>query len=293
VYGMTPPVVERMFDYVLTLPSLSAGSALLGAQNAIQVTGEAAFALRSRAIYSEGGAAHQASTLQCLTSFEDAYYQDRSSGLLQAALDIPFAGYNGIFSPVRPQVVFPANSQIRTSITNPAGNDDLTNFLMIYRGVKLYPPGGAMVRTLPNTRVRLRPWSYQMQVTVPASGPTATLRQLQFNINGDSDFILRAVQVGTQSSPRYSSLMVQLFDSQLTPYSSAPIPLDYWAGNAGTTVNSTFQGVQVGNWIPGLIVPEIYLLRNDYLFFDLIRNDAGGVDNILTFNFIGAKVTPA
>ncbi|HEX9156258.1 MAG TPA: hypothetical protein VF819_11865, partial [Nitrospira sp.] len=255
-----------------------------------QVTGEAAFALRSRAIYSEGGAAHQASTLLCLTQFQDPYQQERSSDLLQASLDIPFAGYNGIFSPVRPQIVFPASSQIRTSVTNPAGNDDLTSFLLIYRGVKLYPAGGAMVRTLPNARVRLRPWSYQKQVTI---GATETIRQIQLNTTGDSDFILRAIQVGTQSTPRYSSLMIQLFDSQLTPYSSLPIPLDYFAGNASAAVNATFQGVQVGNWIPGLIVPEIYLLRNDYLYFDLVRNDGGGASNVLTFNFIGAKVTPA
>jgi hypothetical protein len=287
---MTPAVVERMFDYVLTLASLPANTSLLGAQNAVQVTGEAAFALRSRAIYSEGGSSHQASTLACLTQFRDPYYQERSSDLLQAALDIPFAGFNGIFSPVRPQIVFPANSQIRTSVTNPSGNSDLTNFLLIYRGVKLYPPGGAMVRTLPNTRVRLRPFSYQQQVTI---GATQTIRQIQFQVSGVSDFILRAIQVGTQSSPRYSSLMIQLYDSQLTPYSSAPIPLDYLAGNAGTTVDNTFQNVQVGNWIPGLIVPEIYLLRKDYLYFDLIRNDAGGSSNVLTFNFIGAKVTPA
>jgi hypothetical protein len=287
---MTPAVVERMFDYVLSIPSLPAGSNLLGAQNAVQVTGEAAFALRSRAIYSEGGDASQASTLACLTQFEDSLFQDRSSDLLLASADIPFAGYNGIFSPVRPQIVFPASSQIRTSVTNPAANDDLTSFLLIYRGVKLYPLGGAMVRTLPNARVRLRPWSYQQQVTI---GATETIRQVQLNIAGQSDFILRAIQVGTQSSARYSSLMIRLYDSQLTPYSSAPIPLDYLAGNAGTTVNAVFQGVQVGNWIPGLIVPEIYLLRNDYLYFDLIRNDGGGSSNVLTFNFIGAKVTPA
>lgn len=280
--------VERMYDYVYGPITLTPGQKFVDGAAVLQLDSEAPFALRGRAIYSEGGSAHQASTLAVTTRFMTHDSRFVSNGEWPASIDMMFAGYNGIFAPVRPQLIYPAGGQIQSSISNPGTNPTLTNFMLIYRGVKIFPPGGALVRQIPNVRVKIETRSYKQDVTI---GATQTISRIPFNVGTDSDFILRAIQVGTQSTPRYSSLMIQLRDSQQKPYSSQPIPLDYLAGNASAVVNDTYQGVQVGNWIPGLVMPEIYLLRGDQLFFDLIRNDSGGVSNVLTFNWIGAKVT--
>jgi hypothetical protein len=279
-----------MYDYVYQLAALTPGQAFVDGAAVLQLDAEAPFAMRGRAIYSEGGSAHQASTLNVLTRFQQAQSRFVSNKAWPASIDMMFAGYNGIFSPVHPQLIFPAGGIIQQSISNPSTNASLTNFMLIYRGVKIFPPGGALVRKLPNVRVKIETRSYSQTVVINA---VQTISRIPFNVGTDSDFILRAIQVGTQSSPRYSSLLIQLRDSQQKPYSSLPIPIDYLCGNASAAVNNTANGqnVQIGNWIPGLIMPELYLLRGDQLFFDLIRNDGGGVSNTLTFNWIGAKVT--
>ena len=283
--------VERMQDYVFSLSSLAAGTALLNGQANLQLDAEAPFALRGRAIYGESGAnSHQVKTLAVSTRFQTAQSKYVSNDLWPASIDMMFAGFNGIFAPVRPQLIYPAGGQIQADVSNPSTNATLTNFMLIYRGVKIFPPGGALVRQIPNVRVEIRTRSYSQQVSI---GAQQTISRIPFNVGTDSDFILRAIQVGTESTPRYSSLMMQLRDSQQKPYSSAPIPIDYLCGNSSAAVDNTYQGVQIGNWIPGLVMPEIYLLRGDQLFFDLIRNDPGGVTNLLTFNWIGARVVGA
>jgi len=282
--------IERHFDYVYDLASLPANTSLLNGQANLQLDAEAPFLLRGRGIYSEGGSAHQAQTLAVKTRFQDAQSKYVSNDLWPASIDMMFAGYNGIFSPVRPGILYPAGGQIQGDVVNPSTNASLTTFKLIYRGVKLYQPGAVIARQLPDRRVEVRTRSYSQTVTI---GATQTIQRIPFNVGTDSDFILRAIQVGTQSTPRYSSLLITLRDSQQKPYSNSPIPIDYLAGNASARVNGTYQGVQVGNWIPGLVFPEIYLLRGDQMFFDLVRNDSGGVANTLTINWIGARVVGA
>lgn len=282
--------IERHFDYVYDLASLPAGTSLLNGQANLQMDSEAPFIMRGRAIYSEGGDSHQVNTLAVQTRFQNAQSQYTSNDVWPASIDMMFAGYNGIFAPVRPGILYPAGGQIQGDVVNPSTNASLTAFKLIYRGVKLYQPGTVIARQLPDRRVEVRTRSYSQTVVI---GATQTIARIPFNVGTDSDFILRAIQVGTQSSPRYSSLMITLRDSQQKAYSNSPIPIDYWAGNSSAAVNNTYQGVQVGNWIPGLVFPEIYLLRGDQLFFDLVRNDGGGVSNTLTINWIGARVVGA
>lgn len=282
--------VERHFDYVYDLASLPAGTSLVNGQANLQLDSEVPFVLRGRAIYAEGGESHQAQTFAVKTRFQNAQSKYISNDVWPASIDMMFAGYNGIFSPVRPGILYPAGGQIQGDVVNPSTNASLTTFKLIYRGVKLYQPGTVIARQLPDRRVEVRTRSYSQTVVI---NPVQTISRIPFNVGTDSDFILRAIQVGTQSTPRYSSLLITLRDSQQKAYSNSPIPIDYWAGNASAAVNSTYQGVQVGNWIPGLVFPEIYLLRGDQMFFDLVRNDAGGVANTLTINWIGARVVGA
>ncbi len=284
--------IERHFDYVYDIPSLPANTSLLNGQANLQLDSEAPFVLRGRAIYgeAEAGNSHQAATLAVQTRFQNAHSKYVSNATWPASIDMMFAGFNGIFSPVRPGMLYPPGGQIQGDVVNPSSNRTLTSFKLIYRGVKLYAPGTVIARQLPDRRVEVRTRSYSQQVTI---GAQQTISRIPFNVGTDSDFILRAIQVGTASSPRYSSLMITLRDSQQKAYSNSPIPINYWSGNASAVVNNTYQGAQVGNWIPGLVMPEIYLLRGDQLFFDLVRNDAGGADNTLTINWIGARVVGA
>src|SRR5579871_875233 len=143
-----------MYDYVYTLASLPAGTSLVNGQAQLQLDAEAPFALRGRAIYSEGGSSHQASTLAVQTRFQTADSRYVSNAVWPASIDMMFAGFNGIFSPVHPQLIYPAGGVIGADVVNPSTNTNLTNFMLIYRGVKIFPPGGALVRQIPNVRVK-------------------------------------------------------------------------------------------------------------------------------------------
>lgn len=312
-------MVERHYDYILTIPSIPAGGNVIGTPLVLEP--DAPFFCRGIGLRITPPVASRQQTNVQLTRFN---WTNRTGTYLadQAIPAIQFFagayGQGGRFRPVRPQQVFPPAGVVRFDLYNDSGQD-LTNVQFMLRGVKLYPDGIVGNPTYPTRVVRTLDFTYQSGKGTPDDpqivlATTQTLRHLRLQINGDADFVLRGgllglstssggIQLpdgggsaGPYSTTGYTELYAQIFDDRQMPYSNAPIHVDWlFGGNLGDmTVNYT-PGLS-GPAAPGLFVPEIYLQRNHALYFDLIRNDAaytGVVDDLpvpISIAWYGSKV---
>ena len=92
-----------------------------------------------------------------------------------------------------------------------------------------------------------------------------------------------------------ANVYVQLKDESGKPFSNVPIHINDLFGQGfpylPNNVNQATQDDAV-LFTPGLLTPEIYIPRRTNFYFDVYRNDPGGVPVDLYFRFCGMGVYP-
>jgi hypothetical protein len=305
-------MIQRHQDYILTIPLIPAGKNVQGIPLTLDT--DAPFSLRSRAlrVVPVAPTLNQNQVLSTRMRYTNSKGGYLAQAPIQAPQDFNFAFGNGAqWRRVWQEVAYPPGGNINVDFYNDS-NQDMTNLQVMFRGVKLFREGSIDAPSYP-ANCTARDFTYQSgQGTNPNQAgllnplvlPTvAQLRNIPFQIAGDADFVLRAGQLGlwtssgfggVYSTNGYVELYVQLFDANLKPYSNVPIHVDWLFGNAGGCNNPGF--VALGNSAPGLFVPEIYIPRNQALYFDLFRNDTayvGATDALpvrISMAWVGSKI---
>lgn len=303
-------MVERHFDYMFVVPSIPSGGYIEGVP--FQLDGDAPFSCRGLGLRITPPVDSREQTNLLSTRIN---WTNRTGAYLaqDAVPSIQFFagawGQGGRFRPVRPQQPYPPNGVIRVDLFNDSGQD-LTNVQFMFRGTKLYADGIVSSYTYPQNVVRTQDFTYQSgkdtnqdpAIILPTVGDSGR-RVLQ--INGDADFVLRGGLAGLWTSSGnggqfsttgYTEVYAQISDNRQMPYSNVPIHVDWlFGGNLGSMSVNYTPGLS-GPAAPGLFVPEIYLPRNQTMYYQLTRNDAaytGVVDNLpvrMSIAWVGTKV---
>jgi len=297
-------VIERHQDYQLSIPSLPAG----GLESVpLLLDSDAPFALRRIKTRNLGANGFPTCGFRFRTPRDQYQSPDYRT-------DWRSDGQGGLFLgrgvAIYPQLVYPANSSILVDIQNQTGSA-ISNVRVLFRGSKLFPDGSYPVKTYP-PKCSPFPFQYPLVVpNIPVSGNStvvpgltcsATLNQI-LNINSDADFVYRygvadpfamAVDGGVNPPPQsYTEVYVQLRDEARKPYSNEPIHInDFFGQQNPSQFNVDDPPV---HFFPGLITPEIYLLKEEALYLDIYRDDSaflgeGQFPVQINFRFGGCKV---
>ena len=269
-----PGVQERAQWYVgkVENPNLVAGYA----QNDLQIRtdSDAPFRLTSIAVYvisATGVAEAAAGNIGVTLRF---YHPDGTTGVQQHLLSAqalnPYdasavngaggftAPYLSLPTPVQPNILFPAGAVITFDFAALAGVTP-SLALVVFCGTKLGTPGQFWNGGYPQN-FRTRPFfGYALQM----STLNLPLLDQPLNINRDADFVLQtAVQTSypaSTSSPvgALRGLGMRMKDWRGKYYMNDYVPLELIVG--GFDYSQT----------PGVIYPEIYVPKNQALYFDL------------------------
>lgn len=302
-------MIERHFDYILVIPSIPAGESRLSIPLEIQTDAPFRLCGRGLRVTPPVSTRSQAQVREVRFRYTNEVGNFLAQQPIQSMADFNFAyGQSGVFKPVWPQRTYPPGATISVDVINDSATA-ITNLQVMFRGKKLYRDGALPNPTYPPNG-RGRDFTYQCGKGTPTDAAivmdvTSAIRQIPLSILADADFVLRAGQLGLStydgggglySTIGYTELYVQLFDSDLRPYSNIPIHVDSLFGSAEGTGMTGSLDTSLGNAAPGLLVPEIYLPKNSVLFFNLIRNDAaytGVADALpvkLNIAWVGQKV---
>jgi len=292
---------ERHHDYVLgpnqdsRLANVAAGAEFDDV--ILTLDTDAPFLLRGRALRQQYTGALTQTGLQFLkTKWTGPNNDFRQQDLILESLQMAYFGQGANPKPVHPQIYYPPGSTLRVHLRN-TGAGALTNLTFYFRGVKLFPPGTVPAYTYPK---RFAGLSFSYPFTVLALGPTET-RYNQVWINKtDADFVLRAGQAGPVAvvgQGVMAEVFFRLKDHQYKPFSNDFVHIDilFGSGNMPATIPvgptpAFFVPGGTGPALPGLFYPEIYVPKNEQLFYDVQRNDIRQPAANVPFNFIGAKV---
>lgn len=272
---MTPSLIERPQWYVQQFPnpSLVAGSSLLGV--GLRTDSDAPFRLCGIAVYtlsSAGvplaGAGNVAQQIR-FTRPDGTWFQ---RDILSAQQINPFdqGAVNGAggaaspffqyFSPLHPNILYPANSVIQIDQQALAANEDAL-VIVVFVGTKMFQPGAIWWPTYPAS-FSARPFSLPgFSVQIPlAQIPVRDFKvpqssQNYANPNSDADFVW---QMGSQSDyrPNFKGLGIKIKDWTGKYFMNDYVPLELIFG---------FDNSQT----PGIVYPEIYIPRNQALFIDV------------------------
>lgn len=294
-------MIERHHDYQLSVTTVPPGGLI---DVPLQLDTDAPFALRlvrSRQLGASGW------------RFRTPRDQYQST---QLRTDLVPSGTGGLTpgqgSVIYPQLVYPVNGTIVVDIGNNTGAP-LTNVRILFRGSKLFPDGALPVATYP-PKLSMLPFTYQVVApNVPVTGTSnavpglncsATLNNI-FNVRSDADFVARylaadpfalTVDGGPTPFPQsFTECYVRLMDESRKPYSNEPIHIDDlfsqgspWVGQPPEMSNNLLNA-----FLPGLLTPEIYLQKEQALYFDIFRDDSAFENQFpvnIYFRFQGAKV---
>lgn len=199
---------------------------------------------------------------------------------------------------VYPELVYPIGSTIMCSVGNTT-NANLTNVKLLFRGSKLFPDGAVSGLTYP-ARMCVLPRTYGVVVpNVPGVTVTPILN-VQLRVRSDSDFALRygvcdPFTLGQASGAfnpfNYSELYVQLRDEYYKAFSNEPIHVNDLFGQGLPKPFQTAAAQDDGVvFLPGLLLPEIYIGRDHSIYFDVYRNDVNSGPVDLHFRFQGSAV---
>jgi hypothetical protein len=290
-------MIQRHQDYQLTIPLVPPGGLT---DLPLKLDTDAPFALRlvkSRNLGLSG------------FRFETPNRQWQSSGLVTDL--IPQAPGAILVNPqpsrgriIYPEQVYPIGATIVCSVGNNTGAN-LTNVRLLFRGSKLFPDGAIPSPTYP-AKMSVLPFTYPPSSIVIKDVPPVTttpIRNVQLRNKTDADFVLRygvcdPFTLGVDNGPfnpfNYTHLYVQLRDEGYKAYSNEPIHVNDLFGQ-GQPIPWRFEISPNANddsvvFLPNLFTPEIYLLRDHSMYFDIYRDDpdSGPVD--LHFRFQGSKV---
>jgi hypothetical protein len=318
---VTPRFLERQQDYVLKIATLNPGQIMTAVPLVLDL--DAPFVLRSRAFRVNPGQETFTQNLQAglqflKTSFTGPDENYVSQQRVPSTLHSYCFGQQGSPTPVFPQRIYPAGGIIYVDVEN-AGPGTLTNLRLYFRGVKLYVWGSRQAVTYPAQHGPIRPFSYPLvctQLPVTTTSPVV----IPFIVQPDADFVLRGGRAGTDQNAQgshadYFEVEITLRDSDGKPYSNLPVHASVLFGRPGEgTLGQPAFGFGVagesypcgsltngllaefcGPSNPGLLYPEIYLQRSQFMYLDFTRNDgAYAGQSALDFPVLltGVKVLP-
>lgn len=279
----------RHFVYVLKFPLLKAGATIEGAPMIMDL--DADFILRGRAVHIQSTSPGLAGQSDLNNYFDRITGPDSGDYLSQAMLrfanECPTFGQYGNPLPVRQPIVYPRGGQITIDVQN-QGADDYTNLEVYFIGQKVYRPGQIPCATYPES-VSPLPFIYPGYGYV--NGQQTNYIQLQqqdqvllnkLNVLNDADFVVRSISIGSMNlgnaAAQYFQCYIQLRDSDEKAFSNLPVHVDVMYGAYGSVTSSVAPGTSTGNYHPGLVTPEIYIPANQWMYYDLYRQD----------NYIGA-----
>jgi hypothetical protein len=289
-------LIERHQDYQLSIPSVPVGGLF---QVPLQLDSDAPFALRQVKSRNVGLSGWRFKTPRDLyqSTQNRTDLIDNGTGIVSG----PNQGVN-----IYPQYVYPQNATISVDIGNNTGAP-IANARILFRGAKLYADGARPAPTYP-PRMSMLPFVYEVVVgNIPVTGNsnvvpglhTAAVLNNILNIKSDSDFALRylcadpflLVQDGGVNPPpqTFHEVYVILRDESRKPFSNEPIHIsDLFSQGSPDLANN-----QPNVFLPGLLRPELYLLKEEALYFDLYRDDSAAQNQFpvtIRFRFQGAKV---
>lgn len=293
----------RHYDYKLVIGTLAAGKSRTAVP--LNLETDSSFILRGRMVHYRSSVAQLPGQMTNLANYWDRYtgpdLEYLSQSVTRFSYECPTMGQMGSPLPVRPPVIYPPGGVILVDVYN-SGAVDLPGLTLIFRGQKIFQPGVLHGATYPE-RMQTIPYTYMSAAL--ALGVSESRSNLIRNVLGDADFVVRSLSIGscnpTAGQPsQYYQILITLRDSDGRAYSNLPVHVDAAYGACGSLPaggsGADLPGnVAVGPWHPSLITPEIYVRRNDFLYYDLVRNDAfvGGLGNVdLQLAFNGAKVYP-
>jgi hypothetical protein len=311
---MTPGTLQqRHFDYVLgpnqdaRLASVAAGATVTDIN--LKLDTDAPFLLRGRAVRQAYNTFNlMQDTLPFLKMRWTGPQKDyRQQAYVPVAAEMAYFGQVGNFKPEFQNIHYPAGGVLTVDLQN-MGANPITNLMMFFRGVKLYPWGAVPAYKYPPKFAGL-PFNYQ--IAVEGLDVTEYRPDQVFTVKQDADFVLRGGQatapfINQAGTVVFAEVFMQLMDFNKKPYSNDFVPLDvlfgaggfptvYPVGAPGNLVDVTPFGTGPGS--PGLFYPEIYVPANHQLIYALQRNDTtsppGGGSNApvsFTINLIGQKV---
>jgi hypothetical protein len=268
---------ERFFVYVQHVGVVAAGATVTDVP--LQTDADAPFVLRGRSIgLLETSAVTVVAQVNAMyTRYRDSSDKHNSTDLLPVQFEMPNGGSMGP-SPVYPQKPYPAGAVILADVFNSNAVDvDVT---LYYHGVKLYPDG-----TYPLTypaKCSMLAYSYTLPgpgrppLIIQPAGAGSFIQDYTLTIQGDADYVFRAGNGGLRNFTAlagFRNLFVTMKDHDRKPFSSGPVHINHmFAASQGAGVGSTFHPL-AGDWTPGLFVPEIWVRKNDMLYFDFLRQD--------------------
>lgn len=293
----TPNVQERAQWYVGSIANTALTTGL--AQNGliIKTDSDAPFRLSAIAVYvfdNAGNAQGAAGNVGVTLRF---YRPDGTSGVQKHVLSAqavnPYdagsvngaggqtAPYFSLPTPVHPNILYPAGSMITFDYAALTGiAPELVKVVFI--GTKLFAPGAMWNGEYPRS-YRTRPFfGYALQI------PTANLPSLnnQLLIQPDADFVL---QTAVQTNYRAAAL------TPVGALRGLGIKMKDWNGkyymNHHVPIELIFGGFDQSQ-TPGVIYPEIYVPKNQALYFDLVMLGLTAIvgSPLLTLLFGGMKV---
>lgn len=166
----------------------------------------------------------------------------------------PFYSY---FAPLAPNLLYPASSSILIDYEDLTGN---ALVMVVFVGTKLFSKGITWSPTYP-AKYTARPYlGYALQFATT----TLPVYDLPLNINPDADFVWQAGaqtdQPVTGTSPVAAErfLGVKIKDWVGKYYMNDYVPAELIFG---------FDNVQM----PGLVYPEIYIPKNQAIYFDFVE----------------------
>ncbi len=281
-------MVERWFVYIHDLGTLGTGAQNRLTDIPLRIDTDAPFVLRGRSFAVLQTNTVSFSAVRSLaTRFTGPDYNYKAKDLIPASFDpAPLATNGPLPGSVYPDVFYPAGATINLDIQN--NGADAAHFYALYHGVKLY--GDAEPAYTYPAVCRVEDFRYTLNV------PALTVSESRANqikiIQHDADYVIRAAyccatqQPGQETQGTFTNLFVTVSDHYMRPFSNLPVPVNSIFGSA--SVVAPFR-----NAVPGLIVPEWYLLANDWLNMDFVRID-GAITGAHTVDvqvgFVGSKV---
>jgi len=309
---MRPQFQQRHYDHVWgpsqdsRLTAVTAGQLIRNIE--VQIPNDAPFLMRARSYrvsYDNLDSRTQVGLQNLQMRWSGPYNDCRQTQLVPQGLQIAYGGQSAVWKPVYPQIYYPASGLMLVDVYN-AGATTLTNLTLYFRGVQLFPWGVNPSPTYPAS-MSIIPYAYPINTVGGVANPvgsiqnllTADTRLLQtFQVQTDSDFVIRSVQAGPSYAPFALEVFFTLRDQNRKAFSNAPVHFETLFGPSGgnyqTGIAGSIGAIGSGNSLPGIFFPEIYCPRGTVLYYDVIRADSAypGAATIPNFPVIlnGGKV---
>ncbi|TAJ99761.1 hypothetical protein EPO44_10190 [bacterium] len=270
---------ERKFEYttanVTAVPQATASGVVVAAGAtlfvAIPIVGGVPFELRQLFFYSQSD-----DLVDCrITIFKANGDRFATQRLPMTCYGDPTANFSGKMFPVVPGEIYPETGQIAFEVQNTGALS--VQFWPVFSGVT-HEPGDPPCRYPDRYRER----AFAFSRVLALNGTAFTILRDNPIPAIDGDYVIRDLQVSPQRTADQGALgrfFLKLSDAERRAYSNDFIPyLELF--NRDTP--------EFG----APVVPEIWIPNGSVLFWEIFRNDVGGITNT-NFVFRGARVVAA